>query len=113
MNVIIGIMILFALIGLLLIGLSFPLISGKVPPNPLYGFRTQKTFSDLKIWHEVNRIHGKDMLVSGVIVFVTSLALLLFGREANPNHVVITLIAVLSLSVAGMALHGLIVSSRR
>lgn len=58
--------ILFAVVGLIFIGISIPLSLGKVPPNSFYGCRTTKTLSDPKIWYEANRISGKDFLISGV-----------------------------------------------
>jgi uncharacterized membrane protein len=103
MNEVTGFSILFAAVGLLLIGLSIPLISGRVPPNHFYGCRTKRTLSDPKIWYEANRLSGKDFLISGVLVLAAALGTLVFGREANPNHVVITLLSVLVLSVAGAA----------
>ena len=105
MSEVTGFSILFALVGLLFIGLSIPLILGRVPPNSFYGCRTRKTLSDPKIWYEANRISGKDFLISGVLIFVASLVALVFGRGANPNNVVITLVSVLVLSVAGAAWH--------
>jgi len=95
--------ILFALVGLLFVGISIPLILGKVPPNSFYGCRTTKTLSDPKIWYAANRMSGKDFLISGLLIFVASLAMLAFGRDMNPDHVVITLLSVLLLSVAGAA----------
>ena len=105
MNLVTGFSLLFAIVGLLFIGLSIPLVLRRVPPNSLYGCRTTKTLSDPKIWYEVNHVSGKDFLVSGLLIFTVSLVTLVFGREANPNHVVITLLSVLLLSVAGAAWH--------
>ena len=78
---------------------------GRVPPNHLYGCRTRRTLSDPRIWYEANRTSGKDFLISGVLVLVASLVTLVFGQSANPNHVVITLVSVLVLSVARAAWH--------
>jgi uncharacterized membrane protein len=100
MSEVTGFSILFALAGLLFIGLSIPLILGKVPPNSLYGCRTRKTLSDPKIWYEANRISGKDFLISGGLVLAASIAMLVFGQGANPDYVVFTLLSVLLLSVA-------------
>lgn len=97
--------ILFALVGLLFVGIGIPLVLGKVPPNPFYGCRTTKTLSDSRIWYEANRISGKDFLISGLLTFAASLAMLAFGRDMNPEHVVVTLLSVLLLSVAWAAWH--------
>ena len=112
MNEAMGFSILFAAVGLLFIGLSIPLILGKVPPNKFYGCRTKKTLSDPKIWYEVNRASGKDFLTSGVLVLAASVGTLVFGQEVNPNYVVITLLSVLVLSVAWAAWHCFTVGKR-
>jgi hypothetical protein len=78
--------VLFALVGLLFVGISIPLIMGRVPLNSFYGCRTAKTLSNPKIWYEANRISGKDLLIAGVLTFASSLAMLAFGRGMNPNH---------------------------
>lgn len=112
MNEVTAFSILFAVVGLLFIGLSIPLVLGKVPPNSFYGCRTRKTLSDPDIWYKANRISGKDFFISGVLVFAVSLGALVFGQGANPNHVVITLLSVLVLSVAGAAWHCFTVGRR-
>lgn len=105
MSEVTGFSLLFALVGLLFVCLSIPLILGKVPPNSLYGCRTRKTLSDPKIRYEANRISGKDFLISGVLVLAASIAMLVFGQGVNPAHVVIALLSVMLLSVAGAAWH--------
>lgn len=104
--------LLFALVGLLFVVISIPLILGKVPPNSFYGCRTTKTLSDPKIWYEANRISGQDFCISGILVFVASLVMLVFGQGMNPDHAVVTLLSVLLLSVAGTVWHGLSVIKR-
>ena len=106
MNQVTSFSLLFAVVGLLFMGISVPLIMGKVPPNWFYGFRTRKTLSDSKIWYEANRLSGKDFFISGLLVFVASIVTLVFGQSANPDHIVFTLLSVLLLSLAGAAWHG-------
>jgi len=112
MSEVTGFSLLFAAVGLLFIGLSIPLILGRVPPNHFYGCRTEKTLSDPEIWYEANRISGKDFLLAGVLVLAASLGTLVFGQEVNPNHVVITLLSLLVFSVAGAAWHCFTVGRR-
>lgn len=59
-------MVMFALSGLLVVGLSIPMILGKVKPNWWYGFRTPKTLSDERIWYKANAYAGKLLLVIGL-----------------------------------------------
>jgi hypothetical protein len=53
-----------------LIVLAIPLIFRKVPPNPLYGFRTSKTLSDAGIWYEANAGAGWDVALAGAAILV-------------------------------------------
>ncbi|MGC9395005.1 MAG: SdpI family protein [Anaerolineae bacterium] len=71
----IGFMLLFVGTGLLLVGLSIPLLLRRVKPNWLYGFRTPKTLGDERIWYESNAYAGKWLLISGAIHTMVSLVL--------------------------------------
>lgn len=104
--------ILFAVVGLVLIGISIPLIMRKVPPNSFYGCRTRKTLSDPKIWYEANHVSGIDFCIGGVVVFVSSLAMLALGQNVETNQAVVALLIILLLSVGGAAWHGLKASKR-
>ena len=70
-----GFMLLFVCSGLLLVGLSIPLMLRRVKPNWWYGFRTPKTFSDERIWYESNAYAGKSLLIASIIHTVVSLVL--------------------------------------
>ena len=48
--------------GLLLIGLSVPLIRRKVRPNGWYGFHVRQTLADPDIWYAANAYAGKSLL---------------------------------------------------
>ena len=97
---------LFALVGLLFVGLSIPLIQKRVPPNRYYGFRTARTLSDPKIWYEVNHLSGNDLFVAGALITISSLTMLLLAQAWRPEHVVITLLSVMVFSLTGVAWHG-------
>lgn len=101
--------ILFAVVGLVLIGISIPLIMRKVPPNSFYGCRTRKTLSDPKIWYEANHVSGIDFCISGLIVLVSSLAVHFLGQAVSANQAVATLLIILLLSVGAAAWHCLII----
>src|SRR5215510_9822134 len=94
--------LLFALVGLLFVGLSVPLIQNRVPPNRFYGFRTPKTLSDPKIWYEVNHISGKDLFVAGAFITISSLVMLGFAQGWTPEHVAVTMVSVMVLSLSGV-----------
>lgn len=102
----------FGLIGLLFIGISIPLMQGRVPPNRFYGFRTRKTLSDPKIWYEVNRISGNDLFLGGAVITISSIIMLLIGQQWSREQVVVTLMLITIFAVSGGALHTYILSRR-
>lgn len=71
--------------GTVLIGLSLPLIQGRVGPNPWYGFRARRTLEDPRVWSPANsyrRITRRPSADCGrVRAFVAT------GKQAidNPN----------------------------
>jgi len=95
--------LIFTAVGIVYIALGIPLFRGRVRPNWWYGCRTEKTLSDEKVWYAVNRVTGRDLVVAGIVVVTSSLALLIFGRRMNPNHAVIALLFISLLSVVVMA----------
>lgn len=66
---------LYALSGLLLAGLSVPLILHKIPPNGLYGFRIPSTLENPELWYKVNAYAGRRLLVVGLGTSVGSIVL--------------------------------------
>ena len=104
--------LMFALVGMLFVGLSIPLIRNRVPPNRYYGFRTRRTLSDPKIWYEVNHISGKDLFVAGLIIILSSLTTLALAQRWSNEHVAITLLLIMVFSLAGVVWHGLRVLNR-
>jgi len=71
---------LYSFSGLVLAGLSVPLILHKIPPNGLYGFRVPSTQNNPQHWYKVNAYSGKRFLVVGlgtaigaVILYYTTL----------------------------------------
>jgi uncharacterized membrane protein len=98
--------LLFAVVGIMFVALSIPLIQERVPPNGSYGFRTRKTLSDPKIWYAANRASGQDLFVAGLVITISSMAMLLFGRKWKPEYVIFTLLAVMVFSLIGALVNG-------
>ena len=96
---------LFALVGVLFVGLSIPLIEKRVPPNQYYGFRTTKTLADPAIWYEINRISGIDLFIAGMFITISSLMMLVLGQRWSPQSVVLTLLLVMVFSLSGATWH--------
>ena len=67
--------LLFLVDGLLLAGLAVPLIRGRVPRNPWYGFRVPKTLASDEVWYAANRFMGRDLLGCGAVIAVGSVLL--------------------------------------
>jgi uncharacterized membrane protein len=68
-------MLVNVFVGILLAGLSVPLVLRRVKPNSLYGFRTPKTLSNQRIWYETNAFAGRLSLGLGVAFALMSIML--------------------------------------
>jgi uncharacterized membrane protein len=55
--------------------ISLPLIFRKVPPNPVYGYRTRVTLSDDALWYKVNAYFGLRFLLSSLVSACIAVAL--------------------------------------
>jgi uncharacterized membrane protein len=67
-------MIIYVTVGLVLSGLSWPLIWRKIGPNPFYGLRIRQTLDDPAVWYPVNAFAGKGMLCVGLGTCVAAVA---------------------------------------
>ena len=104
--------LLFALVGVMFMGMSIPLIRGKVAPNHFYGFRTAKSLSNPKLWYEINRVSGGDLLLAGQLITSSALAMSFFAQRLTEEQVAMTLFAVMVLSLVGVAVHSLMLLRR-
>jgi len=68
-------LILFLVGGGILVGISIPLIQGRVPPNHGYGFRIRRTLEDPKLWYPANSYSGWWLFGVGVAEGVVATAL--------------------------------------
>lgn len=68
-------LIVFIGSGLLLILISLPLLWGKIPPNPLYGFRVRATLENPAIWYPANRYAAKCLIWTGAVIVAAALIL--------------------------------------
>jgi hypothetical protein len=76
---------LYAIGGLVLAGLSVPLILQKIPPNGLYGFRIPSTLENPTLWYKVNTYAGRRFLVVGLGTAVGAI-ILYFITSPNVNE---------------------------
>jgi uncharacterized membrane protein len=70
-------LIFYVVAGLLLAGLSVPLILRKIGPNPVYGFRVRQTLEDPAVWYPVNAFAAKGLLCLGLGTSAVSILLYL------------------------------------
>lgn len=84
--------------GMLLAGLALPLIAGRIPPNPWYGFRTPRTLRDPAVWYPANAYAGRWLLVSGVLITFAAIVLFLLPGMTVATYgyamLAVTLVAV-------------------
>ncbi len=73
---------LYSIGGLVLAGLSVPLILHKIPPNGLYGFRVPSTLDNPPLWYKVNAYAGRRFLVVGL---GTSVGAIILYFVSMPN----------------------------
>ncbi len=85
LNIVIGVT------ALLLVGLSIPLIRGRVRPNWFYGFRTPSTVHDEQLWYEVNARTGRDLFWVGIGGLVIT-ALHVLGEMSTQVFTVIAVV---------------------
>ena len=69
------ILILYLVVGTLLIVVALPLLQGKIPPNPWYGFRLPSTLNDPRIWYATNTYFAKRLIVAGACTAFSAIAL--------------------------------------
>ena len=91
--------------GLLLIGLSIPLILGKIKPNGLYGFRVKSTLENPSLWYAVNNYAGWRLLATGLVTVVSAVGLYLIQGLSLDNY------ALTCLGVFGVVFMGGLVQS--
>ena len=96
--------LLFSAVGLLLIGLGWPLARRRVGPNRWYGLRLPATFADAHVWYEANAVAGRDMMLVGSAVGGAALGLPLAG--CGENLVAVTCAALLAVGSLVATLRG-------
>ena len=100
-SLVIVIAILFAAVGMLMVGLAIPLKRRRIAPNQTYGLRTAATFADEWVWYEANARSGRDLAIFGVIQSLVAVLPPLL-MDLRPNVATIMYLAVnVALGVIG------------
>jgi hypothetical protein len=66
--------------GALLAALAVPLMMRRIGPNPLYGFRVEKTLQNPDIWYAANAYSGTQLFWIGLGTMTVSLVLYFVPR---------------------------------
>ena len=69
------------LLGILMIVLPIPLLTGRIPRNIWYGVRIPKAYTSDENWKAINRYGAKVLIIWGILDIVTTSFLLLFVKE--------------------------------
>ena len=83
--------------------LAIPLIFGCVKPNPIYGFRTNRTKKDPCIWYPVNAFAGRRLLTLGLFVIVSAIGFNFIPGMTSGTYISL-MTTVLVVGVAVMAI---------
>src|ERR1051325_1302582 len=75
----------YAVMGIVLILASVPMITERVPPNRWYGFRTPRTQSDPKVWYPANRMAGQYLAFAGLLIVLATLGVALLHNQMIPS----------------------------
>ncbi len=100
--------LLWVTTGLILIGVSIPLVLKKIPPNQWYGFRVPKTFSSDHIWYEANRVAGIDLCLAGGAVIGASVVLNFISPMLGEGISVTVMLIVIVVSLLAAVVHSLL-----
>jgi uncharacterized membrane protein len=92
--------------GILFVLISLPLIFRKIPPNPIYGYRTRATLSDESLWYDANAYFGRKFVACCMLTIITAFAVDKWRGVAPDIYLKISI----ALLVAPVILAGLMTS---
>jgi hypothetical protein len=70
-------------LGFILIGVSIPLLLGKIKMNYVYGFRIRKAFESEENWYAINSYGAKALICWSAVLMAIGIACLYI----EPQHV--------------------------
>lgn len=70
-------------ISILIIGISLPLVMGKIPMNQIYGIRFKKSFESEESWYKINHYGGKQLIIWSIALFTFGVLSLFFPLIEN------------------------------
>jgi uncharacterized membrane protein len=94
-----SLMLTNAIIGILLVLVSLPLIGNKVKPNHIYGFRTRRTLGNSDIWYAANHYAGVQLFVAGICAALLAVLLALIPGINFNNYALISAVAIIAVLI--------------
>jgi uncharacterized membrane protein len=94
--------VIYAAVGLLLCGVSIPLIQKKIKRNWFYGIRTPKTMKSDEVWYPANAYGGKWLFGAGLAVTVAALGLALVPNLTIDSYAIIMVVVMLAVMIVSM-----------
>jgi uncharacterized membrane protein len=85
---------------------ALPLILRKVPPNPVYGYRTRVTLGDEALWYRVNAYFGLRLLLASLLSACIAAALFAWQGLSPQAYLPVSVV----LLFAPVAIAGLLTS---
>jgi uncharacterized membrane protein len=64
--------IIHVIVGLIIIGVSLPLVKRKIKRNQWYGIRIPEAFKSEERWLEINQFGGRLMMRLGFVIAITA-----------------------------------------
>jgi uncharacterized membrane protein len=79
-------LMLYLFSGALLAAIAVPLMMRRIGPNPLYGFRVEKTLQNPDIWYAANAYSGTQLFWIGLGTIAVSIALYFVPRMTEGTY---------------------------
>lgn len=72
--------------------LAIPLILGRVPRNPVFGFRTCATMGDEALWFQANAYFGLNLVMACIVGTVLAMLLHTWWRPSPDSYLSLTVL---------------------
>lgn len=74
--------------AILIIGISMPLVKGKIPMNKLYGIRFKKSYASEENWYKINEYGGKQPIIWSIPLLLFGVLIFFIPLDGNSNLIV-------------------------
>lgn len=81
------------MVAMLVIAISIPLITNKVPMNKIYGIRFKQSFESQERWYQINRYGGRQLVVWSIPILLLGVAAFFLPLADRPFWIAVFLMA--------------------